>query len=207
MRARAASATDRPAFYALAPGGWRDLVTLLHPPYTAWHLSYVAIGAALAPTLHVTRLLWALAAFLLAVGVAAHALDELHDRPLRTSLSDRTLIVLAVVAGCAQTTPGAADGAVASPNAGSTRVDAGSLDACAGSISPDGGSPGVNLRGLNCASAHQRHPFPSFARQRPQLTCGHPPGGMSDIAVQVRGGKSRRRSRYAALAALTLEVQ
>ena len=28
-------------------GGWRDYVTLLHPPYTAWHLSYVAIGAAL----------------------------------------------------------------------------------------------------------------------------------------------------------------
>ncbi len=39
----------RPAFYALAPGGWRDLVTLLHPPYTAWHLSYVALGAAAAP--------------------------------------------------------------------------------------------------------------------------------------------------------------
>jgi hypothetical protein len=43
------SETARPAFYALAPGGWRDYVTLLHPPYTAWHLSYVAIGAALAP--------------------------------------------------------------------------------------------------------------------------------------------------------------
>ena len=37
---------DRPAFYALAGGGWRDLATLLHPPYTAWHLSYVALGAA-----------------------------------------------------------------------------------------------------------------------------------------------------------------
>ena len=47
---------DRPAFYALAGGGWRDLVTLLHPPYTAWHLSYVVIGAAAAPTLHVGRL-------------------------------------------------------------------------------------------------------------------------------------------------------
>ena len=96
--ARAAPPAERPAFYALAAGGWRDYVTLLHPPYTAWHLSYVAIGAALAPTLHVSRLLWALAAFLLAVGVAAHALDELHDRPLRTRLSDRTLIALAAVA-------------------------------------------------------------------------------------------------------------
>ena len=43
---------ERPAFYALRPGGWRDLITLLHPPYTAWHLSYVAFGAAAAPELH-----------------------------------------------------------------------------------------------------------------------------------------------------------
>ena len=43
------SVEQRPAFYALATGGWRDYVTLLHPPYTLWHLSYVAIGAALAP--------------------------------------------------------------------------------------------------------------------------------------------------------------
>src|SRR5579863_9386950 len=89
---------DRPAFYALAPGGWRDLVTLLHPPYTAWHLSYVAIGAAVAPTLHAGRLAAALAAFLLAVGIAAHALDELHGRPLRTRLPDRVLVAASVVA-------------------------------------------------------------------------------------------------------------
>ncbi len=89
--------TDRPAFYALGGGGWRDLVTLLHPPYTAWHLSYFAIGAALAPQVHLDRLLWGLAAFGLAVGVSAHALDELHDRPLRTGLSDRVLVGLATV--------------------------------------------------------------------------------------------------------------
>ncbi len=93
MRARAA---DRPAFYALAPGGWRDLVTLLHLPYTAWHLSYVAIGAALAPTLHAARLAGALGAFALAVGVAAHALDERNGHPLRTSIGDRALLALAV---------------------------------------------------------------------------------------------------------------
>jgi hypothetical protein len=87
---------DRPAFYALAPGGWRDLITLLHPPYTAWHLSYVAIGAAVAPHFHGDRLVAALAAFFLAVGVAAHALDELKGRPLQTRLTDRTLIALAV---------------------------------------------------------------------------------------------------------------
>jgi hypothetical protein len=88
---------DRPAFYALRPGGWRDLLTVLHPPYTAWHLSYVAIGAAFAPDLHPDRLWAALAAFFLAVGVAAHALDELNGRPLGTELSDRTLIILAAV--------------------------------------------------------------------------------------------------------------
>jgi hypothetical protein len=87
----------RPAFYALRRGGWRDLVTILHPPYTAWHLSYVAIGSAVAPELHTDRMLAALAAFFLAVGVAAHALDELNGRPLGTALSDRTLISLAAI--------------------------------------------------------------------------------------------------------------
>ncbi len=88
---------DRPAFYALGGGRLGELVTLLHPPYTAWHLSYYALGAAAAPHLYADRLLWGLAAFALAVGVAAHALDELHDRPLNTGLSDRTLVALAVV--------------------------------------------------------------------------------------------------------------
>lgn len=89
------ASTERPAFYAVGRGRPGDLLALLHPPYTAWHLSYFAIGAAIAPHLYVNRLLWGLAAFGLAVGVAAHALDELHDRPLRTRLSDRTLIALA----------------------------------------------------------------------------------------------------------------
>ncbi len=91
------ASAERPAFYALGRGLAGDLLALAHPPYTAWHLSYFAIGAALAPHLYVNRLLWGLAAFGLAVGVAAHALDELHDRPLGTSLSDRTLIALAVL--------------------------------------------------------------------------------------------------------------
>src|SRR3954471_14107189 len=88
---------DRPAFYALTSGGWRDLVTILHPPYTLWHLSYVALGAAAAPVLHADRLLAALAAFLLAVGVGAHALDELNGRPLGTRLSAGALRMLAGV--------------------------------------------------------------------------------------------------------------
>src|SRR5262245_32879091 len=93
-----ADVADRPAFYALRPGGWRDLVTILHPPYTAWHLSYVAFGAVAAPVLHAARLWAALGAFFLAVGVAAHALDELNGHPLRTRLSDRDLAALAGIA-------------------------------------------------------------------------------------------------------------
>jgi hypothetical protein len=80
----------------LRTGGWRDLFTLLHPPYTAWHLSYVALGAAAAPELHTDRLIAALGAFFLGVGVCAHALDELNGRPLRTRLSERALWVLAI---------------------------------------------------------------------------------------------------------------
>ena len=91
------SAEARPAFYALSPGSWRDYVTLLHPPYTAWHLSYVAIGAALAPQWYPGRLGAALAAFFLAVGVGAHALDELHGRPLGTRIPSPMLAVLAAV--------------------------------------------------------------------------------------------------------------
>lgn len=91
-----AAPAERPAFYAMRPGGWRDLVTLLHPPYTAWHLSYVALGAAAAPDVHAGRLAATLVAFFLAVGVAAHALDELHGRPLSTRLSDGLMRALAV---------------------------------------------------------------------------------------------------------------
>jgi hypothetical protein len=86
----------RPAFYALRAGGWRDYVTLLHPPYTLWHLSYVAVGAALAPHFHLDRMLWGIASFFLAMGVAAHALDELHGRPLRTRVPSTVLVGLAV---------------------------------------------------------------------------------------------------------------
>ena len=87
----------RPAFYAMRPGGWRDLVTVLHPPYTAWHLANVAFGAAAAAEIHTDRFIATLAAFFLAVGIGAHTLDELNGRPLKTQLSDRTLIGLAVV--------------------------------------------------------------------------------------------------------------
>jgi hypothetical protein len=87
----------RPAFYALAPGGWRDYVTLLHLPYTAWHLSYVAIGAALTSAFAWDRFLPTLGAFFLAVGIGAHALDELNGRPLRTRIPGGVLVALAAL--------------------------------------------------------------------------------------------------------------
>ncbi len=87
----------RTAFYAADPGGWRDWWTLLHPPYTAWHLAYVVIGASLAPVVNTTRLMATLVAFFLAVGLAAHALDELHGRPLRTRIPTPALVAVVVV--------------------------------------------------------------------------------------------------------------
>ncbi len=86
----------RPAYYA--PTGTRagDLIAILHPPYTAWHLAYVAIGASLGPPLDWLRLGGTALAFFLGTGIATHALDELHDRPLRTGLSDWVLLVLVI---------------------------------------------------------------------------------------------------------------
>jgi hypothetical protein len=87
--------SERPAFYALSPGGWHDYWTLLHFPYTVWHLSYVAIGAAVAPILLIGNLGYSLLGFFLGVGVAAHALDELRGRPLRTRIPSGVLVGLA----------------------------------------------------------------------------------------------------------------
>ena len=86
---------ERPAFYALATAAGGTCVTLLHPPYTVWHLSYVVLGAAAASKVYGDRLVATLAAFLLAVGFSAHALDELNGRPLQTRLSRTALIVIA----------------------------------------------------------------------------------------------------------------
>jgi len=87
-----------PAYYTARARGWRrDIWALLHPPYTAWHLSYVLIGAGLATRVDLTRLAATLVAFFLAVGVSAHALDELRGRPLKTDLPASALWAAAVV--------------------------------------------------------------------------------------------------------------
>ena len=89
--------SEGPAFYALSPGGWRDYWTLLHPPYTLWHLSYVAIGASLASEGNGRWLAESLVAFFLGMGLAAHAMDELHGRPLSTRIPNGVLWTIAIV--------------------------------------------------------------------------------------------------------------
>jgi len=95
-----------PAFYAKGGSVRSDWWTVLHPPYTLWHLSYVAIGAALAPSVNWAILGATLLAFALAVGIAAHALDEWNGRPLRTGISDRALWAAAVLSLAAATAVG-----------------------------------------------------------------------------------------------------
>src|SRR5260221_13246052 len=90
--------TPATAYYAARSGGWRrDVWAVLHPPYTAWHLSYVVIGASLAPTLDGVRLIATLLAFFLAVGISAHALDELKGRPLGTEIPGSVLKAAAAI--------------------------------------------------------------------------------------------------------------
>ena len=98
----------RPAFYALPRGGWRDYVTLLHAPYTAWHLSYVVVGGCLAAEVSWRRLGLTVLAFFLAMGIGAHALDELAGRPLQTAIPGAVLVALAIVSVVAACTIGLA---------------------------------------------------------------------------------------------------
>ncbi|HEY0518579.1 MAG TPA: hypothetical protein VGC84_03720 [Ilumatobacteraceae bacterium] len=90
-----------PAFYARpkfsSRPAVRDWWTLLHPPYTLWHLSYVVIGACLVGPVDASRVAFTLLAFFLAVGVGAHALDELHGRPLGTEIPDPVLVAAAII--------------------------------------------------------------------------------------------------------------
>lgn len=86
------------AWYDVRAKRWvRDVLILLHPPYTLWHLGYVAIGAALAPHLKWPLLGWTILAFFLAMGIGAHCLDELNGRPLRTRIPDLALALAAAI--------------------------------------------------------------------------------------------------------------
>ena len=90
---------EGPAFYSrptfLRQPRIQQWWTVLHPPYTMLHLSLVTIGACLNGPVNAVKLVATLMAFLLAVGVGAHALDELHGRPLKTTIPTSHLIVAA----------------------------------------------------------------------------------------------------------------
>ncbi len=73
-----------------------DYWTLLHPPYTVWHLSYVLLGAAVSPAPDPAVVAGALLAFGLAIGVSAHSFDELKGRPLRTRIPAPVLALLGI---------------------------------------------------------------------------------------------------------------
>jgi hypothetical protein len=90
--------SQQPAFYARTGSRSNDLISLLHVPYTLWHLSYVAIGSALVPDLDWRVLAGTLLAFAFGLGVGAHALDEAKSRPLGTGFSDRALWALGATA-------------------------------------------------------------------------------------------------------------
>lgn len=82
---------DGAAFYARQGSSRADFWTLLHPPYTAWNISYVVVGSTLAPTVNWLVLTIILASFFCGTGIAAHALDELNGHPLKTGFSDKSL--------------------------------------------------------------------------------------------------------------------
>jgi hypothetical protein len=56
-----------------------------------WHLSYIVLGAALAPVLDWSTLAGTFTAFAIGLGIGAHALDEVKGRPLKTGFSDGAL--------------------------------------------------------------------------------------------------------------------
>jgi hypothetical protein len=56
----------------------REFLNLLHLPYTAMVISFVAIGSIFAPRVYLDRSFAAVLAYFLGLGVGAHALDQLE---------------------------------------------------------------------------------------------------------------------------------
>jgi hypothetical protein len=85
----------KPAWYSVdGRGTLLDILNLLHPPYTLWHLSYIVLGIALAPVIHTDRSAAVLVSYFLGLGVGAHALDETMGNPLQTKLSKGKLYLI-----------------------------------------------------------------------------------------------------------------
>lgn len=100
----------KPAWYFVeATSPWGDLYNLLHLPYTGMLLSFVVIGAMMAPVIHPDRLAASLVAYFLGLGIGAHCFDQLSrtgshyvrfltDRQLR-ALGLSTLLMAAGIGG------------------------------------------------------------------------------------------------------------
>ena len=67
----------RPVWYGGSDSRLGELWTMLHVPYTLMVLSFVLVGAALAPRLSWTLLVGTLLAYFLGLGVGAHFLDQI----------------------------------------------------------------------------------------------------------------------------------
>ena len=173
-----------PAFYARRGNAASDWWTLLHPPYTVWHLSYVVLGAAIAPARDWTALAASVLAFFLAVGLAAHALDELQGRPLRTAIGTTTLWTVAVVALAAAVVVGGAVlderlAGAAPRSIGSTNA---AEDASRRALISSFGRPGPIVR-----ENQRRHPSTSFA-------AGMVGRGMGNACCQLESAYNRAKS-------------
>lgn len=77
---------------------WARWFNILHWPYLAWHLSYVVIGAALAPNMSWPLLGWTVLAFFLGMGICAHCCDLIKGDPLRLGIHRNSLYVVGGIA-------------------------------------------------------------------------------------------------------------
>ena len=76
MASAAPDVTVRPTWYSGGDTWAGELWTMLHLPYTLMVLSFVVVGAALAPTISWSILGWSLLAYFLGLGLGAHLLDQ-----------------------------------------------------------------------------------------------------------------------------------
>ena len=85
-----------------------DLYNILHLPYTAMLLSFVVIGAAVSPGLHLDRLAATVCAYFLGLGIGAHAIDQLEPSGSHyvTKMGSEELVGLAAVGLVGGTTIG-----------------------------------------------------------------------------------------------------
>jgi hypothetical protein len=85
------------SWYTVSGGHVQDFITLLHPPYTLWHLSYVVLGIAISPVIRPDRSIAVVIAYFLGLGIGAHALDESAGNPLKTKFTKKNLYIMGVL--------------------------------------------------------------------------------------------------------------